>query len=100
MNELIKDLGLTYEQAAHGVQTGVAHRMQSGLGGKEAEPKHMRTGIDLSKADQFGLACLLIDKGIITQEEYLEYMRLGVNTELARMEEAAHNAGFLNLSFR
>jgi hypothetical protein len=85
MNDKIKDLGLSYATAAHGVQTAVAHRIN--LGHKTAEPKHLRVGVNLSKADMFGLACLLIDKGIITQEEYLEYMRLGVNTELANARE-------------
>lgn len=94
MNDKIKDLGLSYEAAAHGVQTGVSHR-----DGVDGYAKHLRTGIDLSKADMFGLACLLIDKGIITDEEYCEYMRLGVNTELANMEEEAAKAG-LKVQYR
>lgn len=95
MNDKIKDLGLSYEAAAHGVQTAIANR-----DGVDGYAKHLRTGIDMSKADQFGLACLLIDKGIITDEEYLEYMRLGMNTELARCEEEYAAQSGLNIKFR
>jgi len=81
------DLGLSYEAAAHGVQTAIAYVMESG--GTATTPKHMRTGIDMQKADTGGLATLLVAKGVFTWEEYMEAMRLGANTELA-MREAEH----------
>lgn len=93
MNEMKKamtDLGLTYEQAAHGIQSVKMNELNSPFGHAEKskfEPKHIRTGIDLSKAEQMGLASLLIDKGVFTREEYGEYMRLAANTELAREED-------------
>ena len=53
-----------------------AHRVQTAIGFMPDHPnqthKGMRTGIDLSKSDMMGLATLLIDKGIITLEEYEE----------------------------
>jgi len=81
----LRDLGLTYEQAAHGVQTAIAHGITKG--DSATVPKHMRTAIDMSKADMLGLATLLISKGLITQEEYIEHMRLGANEELARRQD-------------
>ena len=87
MNWQPKDLGLSYEEAAHGIQSAVAHEI--GLGRKVITPKHMRTSIELSRADQGGLALLLIAKGVFTAEEYAEAMRLAANTELA-MREAEH----------
>lgn len=81
------DLGLSYEQAAHGIQTAIAYDMERGK--KATEPKHMRTGIDLSKADMAGLIMLLIAKGVFTSEEYFEALRLAANTELA-MRETEH----------
>ena len=81
----LRDLGLTYEEAAHGVQTAIAYDI--GQGRKTTEPKHMRVGIDMSKADMLGLAILLIEKGIITSDEYIEAMRLSANEELAMREE-------------
>ena len=66
-------------------------------GRKIATPKHLRVGVDMTKSDALGLACLLIDKGVFTEAEYIEYMRLAANQELAmREDEVAH----LNLKFR
>src|SRR6267142_2757170 len=87
MNWQPKDLGLSYEEAAHGIQSAIAHEI--GLGRKVITPKHMRTVIELSRADQGGLALLLIAKGVFTAEEYAQAMRLAANTELA-MREAEH----------
>lgn len=80
----MKDLGLSYEQAAHGVQTAKALDLQ--MGNSLFNPKHLRVGIDMSKADMMGLVSLLIDKGVFTLEEYLEYIRLSANQELANEE--------------
>lgn len=94
-DELI-DLGLSYDEAAHGIQSVKAAELGGGLGRgatSKFEPKHMRTGVDLSKSDQMGLAALLIDKGVFTLEEYSEYMRLAVNDELAR-EEKSYGVSF------
>lgn len=56
-----------YSQYAHQVQTAIGFNPNR----KFLEPKHMRTGIDMTKADMKGLALLLIDKGIFTKEEYI-----------------------------
>ncbi len=82
----MRDLGLTYEQAAHGVQTAIAFDMTQGS--TASTPKHLRVGVDMSKADMMGLTMLLISKGVITLDEYTEHMRLAANEELA-MREAA-----------
>lgn len=83
----LRDLGLTYEEAAHGVQSAIAKDMADGR--KATEPKHMRTGIDMSKADMLGLVTLLIEKGVFTSDEYIEAVRLSANEELAMREEEA-----------
>lgn len=86
----LRDLGLTYEQAGHGVQTAVAYDMHNAASPNHGatEPKHLRVGLDMSKSDQMGLATLLMDKGVFTPEEYVEYMRLAANEELAQREAA------------
>jgi hypothetical protein len=62
-----------YLDAAHAMQTGVAFLMNSPEDdSKETEPKHLRVGINAAMADQDGLVTLLIEKGVFTQEEYLE----------------------------
>lgn len=99
----LRDLGLSYEGATHGVQTAIKFRMET----EQVEEnksfvgrKHMRTGIDMSKADMLGLATLLIDKGIITPEEYMEAMRLAANNELAMHEDEANANGGPKITFR
>ena len=82
----MRDLGLTYEQAAHGVQTAIAFDMENG--GKAATPKHLRVGVDMSKADMMGLAMLLISKGVFTLAEYTEHMRLAATEEWPQREAA------------
>lgn len=88
----IIDLGLSYEAAAHGVQTAIAYAMSLGSGA--TTPKHMRVGIDMQKAEMGGLAHLLIQKGVFTSEEYVEAMRLAANSELAMREDEHPNISF------
>ena len=96
----LNDLGLSYEEAAHGVQSAIKYRMEHSLT-PATEPKHLRTGIDMSKADQLGLTQLLIDKGIITSDEYCEYMRLAANQELHMHEEQIRTlTGLKGIKFR
>lgn len=94
-----RDLGLTYEEAAHGVQSVIAHEMglAAALNSRHGatEPKHLRVGVDMRAADAAGLARLLIDKGLFTLEEYIEYMRLAANEELARRRGEHSGVEFL-----
>ena len=92
------DLGLSYEEAAHGVQSAIAHGMSSGA--TDTEPKHLRVGVDMSKSDLYGLATLLMEKGVFTLEEYVEHMRLAANTEVARFEAEATERLGATVSFR
>lgn len=57
-----------YLDAAHGMQSGVAMKMNYDT--KETEPKHLRVGVNAAQSDQSGLAMLLIAKGVFTEEEY------------------------------
>lgn len=75
---------MSYEDACHAVQSGIATRM--GLNSRDTEPKHLRVGIDLSKVDQCALARLLIDKGLFTEEEYIEAIRIATIDEVQHLE--------------
>lgn len=57
-----------YHAAAHAMQTGVEFFPDK----KDQTPKHLRVGINAAMSDQSGLVMLLIEKGIITKEEYLK----------------------------
>ncbi len=94
----MRDLGLTYEEAAHGVQTAMAVDIAAGK--RATEPKHLRVGIDMSKSDMLGLAMLLMDKGVFTSEEYVEYMRLAANEEVAMREDVSKYGPGPKVSFR
>lgn len=61
-----------YETAAHRIQTAIAVLMGRDPDLSLVQPKHMRTGLDLSKSDMGGLARLLIAKGVFTEQEYNE----------------------------
>lgn len=82
-----------YTKAAHGIQTAIKHSMDIASTANQrhpsTEPKHLRVGIDLSKAEQGGLARLLIAKGVFTETEYFEAMADAVELEL-RIREGQH----------
>ena len=87
------DLGLTYEQALHGVQSAIKHDFSKKRRGPDETAKHLRVGIDSSLATHLGLARLLIDKGVFTMEEYTEYIRLATNQELYRYQQILDPTG-------
>lgn len=68
-----------YEAAAHAMQSGVAIMLANGS--KDAEPKHLRVGINTAHADGGSLARLLIAKGIISEREYYEALVAGMEQE-------------------
>lgn len=88
MLEKMRDLELRYEEAVHGVQSAIKFELGQKHPAMADEVidilKHLRVGIDVTKAEQAALAYLLIDKGLFTFDEYAEAMRRGVNEELAR----------------
>lgn len=75
---------LSYHEALHGVQTGVAYEMEKNLG--STTPKHLRVGINSTFVNDAALVRLLIKKGVITNEEFMEELRLEANRELDRYE--------------
>lgn len=78
------DLGLTYSQALHAVQTAVAYEMVHGNSG--TDPKHLRVGVNSAFVNDAALARLLIRKGLITEEEYSEEVRHEMNREVVRYQ--------------
>lgn len=76
---------LSYHQALHGIQTGVAIEISHDLNNAH-EPKHLRVGVNSALINDAALFRLLVKKGIITEEEYAEEVRLEANRELDRYE--------------
>ena len=85
MSDTRKDLGLTYEQALHGIQTAIQHEISTGKS-RKTEPKHMRVGIDSGHISDAALVTLLIQKGLIDETEFHESLRRQANAELADYE--------------
>lgn len=89
----MRDLGLSYEAAGHGIQSAIRFEMsRHGFADDELDKmaqamKHLRVGLDMRAADAGGLARLLIAKGVFTEAEYIEQVRLAANEELARYED-------------
>lgn len=101
----MRDLGLTYEQALHGIQSAIRFRMsQEGFPESLVASmlKHLRVGVDARASDALGLVELLIKKGVFTGEEYIEHARLALNEELILHEEKVRYEYSLpdNLNFR
>lgn len=87
-----------YTQLAHGVQSGVAWRQGQEAPGYDRD-KHMRTGVDITKAEQGGLAMLLVRKGLITHEEYLAALVEGLELEVLTFEDEATTASGVSITF-
>ena len=57
-----------YKKLCHAMQSGIAFKQDK----KDQEPKHLRVGINTAMCEHGALIRLLIAKGVITEEEYLE----------------------------
>jgi len=73
-----------YEKAMQAMQAGVAAERE--LGSKDAEPKHLRVGVNSALCENTALLRLLIGKGIITIEEYWKELADEVEREVGRYE--------------
>lgn len=82
---------LSYDAALHGVQAGAGldlHRQYPNLSDEEVRRlKHLRVGIDSAMVNDAALVRLLVKKGLITEAEYAEEVRLEANRELDRYED-------------
>jgi hypothetical protein len=82
-----------YTKALHAMQTGVMYQMEPSGNPAETQPKHLRVGVNAALIDSGAMAKLLIDKGIITLDEY--------QAALADMaeREVAHYTELVNRQF-
>ena len=73
-----------YAALAHAIQTGVAY--DQGAGSQDGTPKHLRTGLNLVLCDHASLSRLLVEKGVISADEYKAAILRGLEEEKARYE--------------
>lgn len=89
----MKDLGLNYLDAMHGVQSAVAYELSSGKS-TDATPKQLRVGVNSCMIDSAALALCLMNAGVIKEADYMEALRLMANNELAMYESKHHPTKF------
>jgi hypothetical protein len=73
-----------YIAACHAMQTGVAYQMQVT---NECDPKHIRVGVNSAMVNDRAMTELLIEKGIITEEEYFAKIAVCMELEVADYQE-------------
>jgi hypothetical protein len=74
-----------YNTAVRRMQTGVEFTMGH-PDDKSTQPKHLRVGVNVAMGDHAGLAQLLMDKGVITEEEYFKAIADAAEREVIRYE--------------
>jgi hypothetical protein len=94
MTESLEEATARYNAAAHAMQTAVAVKMQHD--GKETEPKHLRVGVNSALSNAGGLVTLLIDKGVITREEYYTAMADAMEREAVQYHDELILKGYIN----
>ncbi|MCI0527909.1 MAG: hypothetical protein L0Y56_10780 [Nitrospira sp.] len=61
-----------YLTLCHAMQTGVAWDLEKDP--SSGTPKHLRVGINTAMSDHGALVALLVKKGIITDDEYTDFL--------------------------
>ena len=74
-----------YLAAAHGMQTGVAYELEKDP--SSATPKHLRVGINSAMVEFGALVKLLVDKGIITEAEFMRELADAMERERDAFEK-------------
>lgn len=74
-----------YRELCHAMQTGVAYVMEKEPG--ETTPKHLRVGVNSAMVEHSALSLLLIEKGIISEDEYYDAMNAAMEREVNTYQE-------------
>lgn len=74
-----------YRALCHAMQTGVAYVMEKEPG--ETSPKHLRVGVNSAMVEHSALTLLLIEKGIITEDEYYDAMNAAMEREVQSYQD-------------
>jgi hypothetical protein len=77
-----------YRQALHAMQSGVQFEMST-THKSPTEPKHLRVGVNTALVQHTAIVKLLLDKGVITMEEYWKTLADEMEAEVARYQERA-----------
>jgi hypothetical protein len=101
-----RDLGLTYEKAMQGVESATRFVMtKEGLPDERDDVvlrmlKRARALIDMRASEARALTHILVEKGVFTDEEFVERLRLSANEELAMFEAELSETYGAEIKFR
>lgn len=89
MDMNVKDMDIEQKKAAylnltHAMQSGVA--MEMNYDREPTEPKHLRVALNTVLCQNAALVRLLMEKGIITEDEYWTQMLIAIIEEVDRYE--------------
>jgi hypothetical protein len=76
-----------YERLQHSMQAAIGFEMENNSNLRN--PKHQRVGINTALVEIASIAKLLIDKKVITEDEYFEYLLDGMKREAERCKVSA-----------
>jgi hypothetical protein len=79
------DMEERYAAALHAMQSGVKFMMEQGA--KETEPKHLRVGVNSAMVEHAALVKLLIEKGVIREDDYLTALTVAMEKGAATYQE-------------
>ena len=75
-----------YERAQHAMQSGVAQEMN--IRPHPTQPKFLRVGVNTAMSDHAALARLLVEKGVITEDDYMAALADEMEREVTRYEQS------------
>lgn len=78
-----------YYDAAHAMQSGVALEITKSFNGNDmsaSSPKHLRTGINAAMVEHSALVQILVEKGVITWDEFWAKLADCMETEVRKYE--------------
>ena len=81
-----------YIKACHAMQSGVAMEMNLPETRDAQSPKHLRVGVNSAMVETSTLVGLLVEKGIITMDEWDKALADNMELEVVRYEQRLHAA--------
>jgi len=93
MSQTLEELRAKLIRLGHAMQSGVAFTMP--IDPKATSVKHLRVGVNNALINNAAIASLLMQKGIITEEEYLRELITWTEQDIERYREQlqAHYPG-------
>jgi hypothetical protein len=83
-----------YDAACHAMQTGVKWEMEydllRGVEPHATTPKHLRVGVNSALVSHGALVKLLVEKGVITEDEYVTSQADAMEAEVKLYEDRAN----------